>query len=86
MMLIAVAVVVSIGGAFASRQSGCEFSTQYRQSGSSYVEAGVYGFDFVCVSNPGICTYYKPNPLVEVYYPCRMGAYQSLYHNQKSKK
>jgi hypothetical protein len=85
-ILITVAVVVSIGGAFAAKQTGCEYSTQYVQSGSSYVEAGTYGIDFVCLDNPGICTYYKPNPLVEAYYPCRMGTYQSLNHKLKGKK
>jgi len=78
--LIAIAITVSIGGAFATKQTNCEDYPQYYQVGSSYQPAGVYGYDYFCWNTGGICTYYKPNPFVEVYYPCRTGAYQVIPH------
>jgi len=86
-ILITMAIVVSIGGSFAStQQDGCVYSTQYHLVGGSYLNAGEYGYDFYCLDDPAnTCTYYKPNPGVEVYIQCRSGDYQVIPHLKKSK-
>jgi len=55
---ITIAILLSIGGAFATRSRvDCRFSTQYYKVGSSYVPAGQEGIDYICKTGPGICTY-----------------------------
>jgi hypothetical protein len=77
--LIAAAVVISIGGAFASKSrcALCEGYTQFHKVNGGYVEAGEYGYDYGCWQLPGTCTYYKPDPINQpnYYAPCRAGVY-----------
>jgi hypothetical protein len=76
--LIATAILVSIGGAFATRPCvQCEHANQYIPSGQGYVQVGEYGIDYFCYSTSGICTYYQPDPLSQPnhYVPCRTGGY-----------
>ena len=79
--LITTAVIVSIGGAFASRPrlDPCELANQYRLTSTGYkLIIGVYGYNYYCVDDAGVCTYYKPNPSSEIYYPCRWGLYTDI--------
>jgi hypothetical protein len=86
-LLITAAIVISIGGAFASKkQNGCVYATNYRLAGGSYQEVGVLGVDYFCWDLPGTCTYYKPNAGVEYYLPCRSGVYEAIPHSLKKKK
>jgi hypothetical protein len=80
-VLLAVAVVTAIGGAFATtEQVPCTFYQQYRKIGpNSYIYAGDYGVNYLCIQSVGICTYYKPNPFVESYTHCRLGQFQPIY-------
>ena len=81
LFLIAGAVVIGIGGALASRPSNyCETQPQYLKWGSSYIPAGQYGVDYVCLSSGGVCTFYQPNPLdPNGYAPCRIGTFQWVW-------
>ncbi len=52
------AILLSIGGAFATRSRvDCRFSQQFYQVGSSYVPAGQEGVDYICTQGGGICTF-----------------------------
>jgi hypothetical protein len=78
--LITVAIITSIGGAFASKNRCvlCEYSQQYYRFGTGYLPAGEYGYDYACWQISGsTCTYYKPDPInqPEYYVPCRGGSY-----------
>lgn len=77
---IAMALIISVYAALALHPPGCETYTQYRRVGSSYVPAGTLGYDYICHSLPGTCTYYKPNPLVENYVACQPGLYEAIPH------
>lgn len=57
-MFIALAILLSIGGAFATRPSlDCRFSPQFYKVGSSYSPAGQEGVNYICNQGPGICTF-----------------------------
>lgn len=75
--LISSAILLAIGGAFASRPcQNCVYSDQYYYSGGVYYPAGTYGYDYYCWDLPGTCTYYRPDPFNPNYYvPCRAGEY-----------
>lgn len=79
MALIATAVLVAVGGAFATRPCyQCEHSIQYVPSGSGYVEAGQFGVDYDCVLGTGaVCSFYRPDPVGQpnYYAPCYLGSY-----------
>jgi hypothetical protein len=79
--LIATAILVSIGGAFATRPClQCEGFIQYIPSGSGYVEVGEFGVDFDCDWSGSTCTYYKPDPGMPNYYaPCHIGSYREIH-------
>jgi hypothetical protein len=83
--LIATAILVSIGGAFATRPCAqCEFAQQYIPSGSGYVEVGDLGIDYDCEWSAGTCTYYRPNPGQSNFYaPCHVGTYMEIHSNSK---
>jgi len=76
-ILVAIVVVLAVGGAFATRPcQSCVYAQQYVYQGGAYVPAGVFGYDYYCFNFPGTCTYYKPDPLQPDYYaPCRSGVY-----------
>lgn len=79
-ILITIAIVSALSIAWATRPCDiCEFSQQYYRMGGGYVEAGVYGDNYICWDIAGsTCTYYKPNPVSQpnFYLPCRSGVYQ----------
>lgn len=77
-ILISLAVLLAIGGAFATRVDVCEGYPQYRKMGSSYVPAGEYGYNYICWDLGGVCTYYRPYPGMEIYYPCKTGAFEEI--------
>ena len=75
LLLLSVAIATGIGGAFATTKCQiCEYYEQYRLYNGSYVSAGTYGVDFICINSAGVCTYYKPSPS-SPYYVCRTGQY-----------
>jgi hypothetical protein len=79
--LIATAILVGVGGAFATRPClPCELSVQYYNNGNGYYEAGEIGVNYDCFTTAGICTFYKPNPLTRPneYAPCRTGSFMDL--------
>jgi len=81
LILISTAIVLAVGTAFATRPcAACEYAQQYVYTMGAYVEAGEYGYDYACVSEPGICTYYKPSPILQpnYYAPCRLGSYNLI--------
>jgi hypothetical protein len=73
--LMSLAVLVSVGGAFASRlhNFGCSGDTQYYYAGGGYSLAGVEGSDYVCDAGSGTCTYYTLDKIH--YYSCQSGVY-----------
>ena len=76
--LVATAVLVGIGGAFAMKPClACEGETQYLYNGSTYIQLGVWGEDYDCIGTAGTCTYYIYDPMGHPgqYAPCRVGAY-----------
>lgn len=78
---ISIAVILAIGGAFATRPRAiCEEQTQYFKWGSIYLPAGQYGVHYVCIGSAGICTYFKPLPTEPYgYVPCRTGTFSFVY-------
>jgi len=85
--LILAAIVIAVGGAFATtRGSYCESQTQYYKYGTTYLPAGDYGYDYVCLSAPGNCTYYLVDPYdPNSFAPCRTGAFTWAFLNKKKK-
>lgn len=82
-ILIGIAIVFAVGGSLVTRAGSsmedfCEGYVQYRKVGTSYVPAGSFGYNYYCWGEAGVCTYYKPMPGVEVYYPCRTGVYEQI--------
>lgn len=79
-VLLTAAIVTAIGSAYATSQVNCTYYTQYKKIGpASYLPAGEFGYNYYCIETAGYCTYYKPNPQVEVYYPCRIGLFQAIF-------
>ena len=53
------AILLSIGGAFATKQpNDCTSDYQYYLSGSNYVYAGIMGVNYICKASSNTCTYY----------------------------
>ena len=78
MAFVAIAILAAVGGAFATRPCvQCEHSTQYYYNGMGYIDAGLYGVDFLCAGTADVCTYYQPNPAGQpnYYAPCHIGLY-----------
>jgi hypothetical protein len=78
---IAVAIVISVMGAFATRSRAlCETQPQYYKYGSTYLPAGQYGVDYFCYNSAGNCTYYLLDPYdPNSFVPCRTGAFSWIY-------
>jgi hypothetical protein len=76
-VLIALAIVLAVGGAFASRPcQSCVYAPQYYYSGGAYLYAGEFAYDYYCFNFGGTCTYYRPYANQPDYYvPCRSGVY-----------
>ncbi|HWK03369.1 MAG TPA: DUF6520 family protein [Puia sp.] len=76
LLIMTLAILLSIGGAFATRPHyDCTFSTQYFWNGSGYSPAGQFGVNFGCLSSANSCSYVLVNG---VYTQCRVGTYASL--------
>jgi hypothetical protein len=80
MICIAVAITLSVGGAFAKKAASCFACTnftQYWYDGANYLTASQYGVIYYCEDEPGVCTWYKPYPSQPNFYaPCREGRYE----------
>jgi hypothetical protein len=79
--LVITAIGIGIGGAYATNEAAlCEFQTQYYKYGTTYLPAGTYGSDYVCMYAPGNCTYYLTDPYnPNSFAPCRTGQFTWLY-------
>lgn len=78
LVLISLTIALAIGSAYATRPcDACMYSDQYIYTMGTYMDPGVWGYDYTCANGPGICTYYRPNPIFQpnFYAPCRMGEY-----------
>lgn len=86
-IFISIAIVVGIGGAFASNNTEgiCAYYNQFRYTGGTYVDVGEEGVDYACVGGVGVCTYYKPSPS-SPYLPCHFGIYYTLDELNAKKK
>lgn len=64
----------------------CVYYQQYHKVGFGFQPVcGLYGQGWACTGQGtigSICTYWKPNPMVEDYYPCRSGAYWTFCGNE----
>jgi hypothetical protein len=87
-IFISIAIVMGIGGAFASDfKEGliCGYYEQYIYMNGTYVLAGEQDVDYACVGGVGICTYYRPT-LLSGYLPCHFGIYTPLTGLKAKKK
>lgn len=83
-MIMTLAILLSIGGAFATRPHyDCTFSTQYYYTGSGYAPAGTFGQTFICLDSPNSCTY---TIVGGQFVQCRMGTYTSASGGVQIKK
>ena len=74
---IAMAILLSVGGAFATRaHMDCRYAEQFYKVGSSYVPAGVEGTNYICETSPASsCTYIQVG---NNYQLCETGFYTRL--------
>jgi hypothetical protein len=82
----AAAILFSIVTTLSSAKCySCESFAQYYFDGANYVYAGRFGYDYICLVSPGVCTYYKPNPATQPFYyaPCMEGQYISAVLTDK---
>ncbi|WP_143774370.1 hypothetical protein [Niastella vici] len=81
---ISMAIIFAVFGAFATKpQASCDSQTQYFQFAGSYYPAGTYGVDYTCLSGPGTCTWYNPNPYnPNSFSPCKTGTFQFVFLNK----
>ena len=86
-IFISIAIVVGIGGAYASyKQDGiCSFYIQYHYTGGVYVPAGEEDVDYACIGSAGVCTYYKPS-ISSPYLPCHFGTFTPITELNAKKK
>ena len=74
---IMAATAIGICGAFASKPRACGDEPQFLKWGTSYIPLGEYGSSYHCVSDIGICTYYRPwADQPNTYIPCRTGSFR----------
>jgi Family of unknown function (DUF6520) len=72
-VIMAMAILLSIGAAFASRRSlDCRTAIQYYYNGSGYSNAGTEGVSYVCETGATVCTYYLVG---FTYTPCQQGTW-----------
>jgi len=84
LIIMTTAILVSIGGAFATRPHyNCTFSTQYFWNGSGYSPAGTFGINFICQTGANSCSYTLVNG---VYTQCRVGIYTAASNGIAIKK
>lgn len=58
MTFMTLAILLSVGGAIASRPKALQ-SGLYYYNGTGYMPAGTLGVTYVCESSPNVCTYTK---------------------------
>jgi hypothetical protein len=76
LMIMSLAILASVGGAFATRPGGdCRTAQQYYFAGG-YSPTGVWGTNYVCDQSTNVCTYIFDG--VATFYPCRIGDYHSI--------
>ncbi|OQP46243.1 hypothetical protein A4H97_31260 [Niastella yeongjuensis] len=88
LLFISIAIVMGIGGAFASSLTNCrtcKSAVQFIPWNGTFVYAGEEGVDYACVGGAGICTYYKPG-LGSPYLPCQFGFYYPIYDDELHSK
>lgn len=82
--LIAAAIAGAVFFAVADSKPPCEGQPQYYKFGNTFLPAGEFGVDYVCVGVAGNCTYYQTNPFnPNSWAPCRVGAISWLYKENK---
>lgn len=79
LIFVATAILLSIGGAFATRsQVDCRFSQQFYWGGTSYIPAGQEGVNFICQDSPAsTCTFVQSG---SQYVACRTGIFVQIPH------
>jgi hypothetical protein len=72
---MSLAIIFSVCGAFATRPKfDCHQAPQYWfTGGGSYMPAGVYGYNYICVQGSTVCTYFTVDQIN--FYPCELGQY-----------
>lgn len=82
---LSLAISTAISASVMHHCFSCTAFTQYYYDGSTYNLAGSYGYDYLCFDDPGVCTYYKPNPILQpnYYRPCRDGIFTLPWLNNK---
>ena len=78
---IAVAIVVGIGGAFATKPCAlCETQQQYIKFQNGWIPVGEYGTDYICSNSAGTCTWVQESPyLPNSFVPCRTGQFSWIF-------
>jgi hypothetical protein len=80
-IIMTLAILLSIGGAFATRRSfDCRTAPQYYWNGTGYLPAGKIGIDYVCQSSAQNCTFWLVGG---VYTLCQVGTYEGFPGLQK---
>ena len=82
LVIMTAAILLSIGGAFATKiHQDCRYAQQYYYNGSGYTAVtGELGTTYICMDTPGTCTYYlAPGG----YATCQLGSFQRLQNAQK---
>jgi hypothetical protein len=75
---IAMAILLSIGGAFATRSHvDCRFSPQYYWTSGGYVPAGQAGVNYLCESGGGSCTFIQVGSNWQL---CQTGTFVQIPH------
>ena len=81
--MISMAILLAVGGAFATQEDpACASAPQFYRIGfNTYLEAGELGTDYTCLTDIGVCTYYRPAPITNpnFYVPCRNGFYWQAF-------
>ncbi|HEY4060688.1 MAG TPA: DUF6520 family protein [Puia sp.] len=54
---MALAIILSVGGAMATRPHHAKIDTLYFYNGTAYIPAGELGTDYICQSSANVCTY-----------------------------
>jgi hypothetical protein len=81
--IMAVAILVSIGGAFATNHRlDCSFSQQYYFNGVSYIPTGHISMDYVCLNSQNVCTYVFTGGQ---FVACQIGQYTALNIKDRAK-
>ena len=82
--MISMAIILAVGGAFANLKfdPACAGEEQFWRFGfNTYLPAGEMGIDYICLTDVGVCTYYRPAPITNpnFYVPCRNGFFWTLF-------